>query len=85
MAWKEPKTDWKAGDGVSSDDFNRIEGNIKDLNKNKMNKNGGTFTGIVKAQNNTAYTTKQIRNIYLSSNEPSALYGDNGDIWIKYR
>lgn len=85
MTWEEPKTDWKAGDGVSSDDFNRIESNIQEINEVKMNKSGGTFTGIVKAQNNTAYTTKQIRNIYLSSNDPSASLGDNGDIWIKYR
>lgn len=29
MAYIEPKTDWKYTDGVTNDDFNRIEGNIK--------------------------------------------------------
>lgn len=28
MSWKEPKVNWKAGDAPTSDDFNRIEGNI---------------------------------------------------------
>ncbi len=43
---------------------------------------GGTFTGIAKAQNNTSYTTGQVRNITLSTSAPSG--GGNGDIWIKY-
>lgn len=43
---------------------------------------GGTFTGAVTAQSNTAYTTRQIRNIVLSTSDPSG--GENGDIWIKY-
>lgn len=44
---------------------------------------GGTFTGQAKAQNNTAYTTFQIRNIVLSTGNPSG--GGNGDIWLKYQ
>ena len=43
---------------------------------------GGTFTGVATAQNNTAYTTKQVRNITLSTADPSG--GGNGDVWIKY-
>ena len=43
---------------------------------------GGTFTGVAVAQNNTNYTTKQLRNITLSTADPSG--GDNGDIWIKH-
>ena len=31
MAWQTPKTDWKAGDVLSSEDFNRIEENIVEL------------------------------------------------------
>ena len=42
----------------------------------------GTFTGAVVAQNNTNYTTKQVRNIFLSTDSPSG--GASGDIWIKY-
>ena len=45
---------------------------------------GGTMTGTLVAQNNTAYTTKQVRNIFLSTGDPAASVGSNGDIWIKY-
>ena len=31
MAWQTPKIDWSPEDGVRNDDFNRIEGNIKDI------------------------------------------------------
>lgn len=31
MAWQTPKTDWTAADGVTDEDFNRIEGNIAQL------------------------------------------------------
>jgi len=31
MAWQTPKTNWQAADVVSKDDFNRIEGNIQEL------------------------------------------------------
>ena len=44
----------------------------------------GTFPGIVKAQNNTSYTTKQVRNIILSTDNAVASSMANGDIWIKY-
>ncbi|MBQ6627850.1 MAG: hypothetical protein IJH65_03365 [Methanobrevibacter sp.] len=43
---------------------------------------GGTMTGILTAQNNTSYSTKQVRNIFLSTSDASG--GDNGDIWITY-
>jgi len=54
-----------------------------DLAAAAMPKSGSTFTGIVVAQNNTSYTTKQVRNIILSTSDPSG--GSNGDIWIKYK
>jgi hypothetical protein len=41
-----------------------------------------TFTGIKTAQNNTSYTTFQIRNVVLSTADASG--GGNGDVWIKY-
>jgi hypothetical protein len=43
---------------------------------------GGTFTGVAVAQTNTSYTTRQLRNVILSTSDPSG--GSNGDIWIKY-
>ena len=44
----------------------------------------GTFQGIVKANNNTSYTTKQVRNIILSTGDAVSSQMANGDIWIKY-
>ena len=43
---------------------------------------GGTFTGAVVSQANTSYTTRQLRNVVMSTGNPSG--GSNGDIWIKY-
>lgn len=44
----------------------------------------GTFPDVVKANNNTSYTTKQIRNIILSTDNAVSSQMGNGDIWIKY-
>lgn len=41
-----------------------------------------TMSAILTAQNNTSYTTKQVRNITLSTADASG--GSNGDIWFKY-
>ena len=60
-------------------------GNITSLQtsvSSKVSKSGDTMTGALVAQNNTNYTTKQVRNIIISTEDPSG--GDNGDIWIKY-
>lgn len=45
---------------------------------------GGTATGIMVALSNTSYTTAQVRNIILSTQEPTSADGNNGDIWIVY-
>lgn len=58
------------------------ENDINDLQSGKLNKSGGTMTGALVAQNNTNYTTAQVRNIIISTANPSG--GSNGDIWIKY-
>ncbi len=55
---------------------------IKD--ETAVRKTGDTMTGILTAQNNTNYTTKQVRNIFLSTVEPTSADGANGDIWIVY-
>ena len=47
-------------------------------------KAGGTMTGKLVAQSNTAYTTKQVRNIVLSTTEPTISEGGNGDLWVVY-
>lgn len=51
----------------------------------KINKTGGQFEGAVKAQANAEYTTAQMRNVILSTENPNVALGNNGDIWIKYK
>ena len=58
---------------------------ISKIKESKINKTGGTFEGVVKAQNNTSYSTAQLRNVILSTSDPSGSVGNNGDIWIKYK
>lgn len=43
---------------------------------------GGTLAGVVAAQSNTGYETAQVRNISLSTGDPTG--GSNGQIWFKY-
>ena len=59
-------------------------GNLTGLASLNLPLTGGTMTGILKAQNNTSYTTKQVRNIILSPNPVDASAMGNGDIWITY-
>lgn len=47
-------------------------------------KTGGTMTGKLTAQNNTNYTTKQVRNIFLVAEGSELPTGSNGDICIVY-
>ena len=42
-----------------------------------------TFTGTAKVAAGTDYTTAKLRNVILSTADPSG--GSNGDIWIKYK
>ena len=42
-----------------------------------------SFTGTAKVAAGTDYTTAKLRNIILSTADPSG--GSNGDIWIKYK
>lgn len=54
-------------------------------NVKQMPISGGTFTGIATAHSNTSYTTRQVRNIILSTADPNVSAMQDGDIWIKYR
>jgi hypothetical protein len=47
-------------------------------------KSGGTMTGTLKAQNNTAYTTPQVRNIILVAEGDSIPTTGNGDVILTY-
>lgn len=51
---------------------------------NKLDKSGGTLTGALVAQSNTNYTTRQVRNVIMSTDDPTTSDGQNGDLWIKY-
>ena len=64
------------------DDVSEAKTGVTNLQSSKMNVSGGTMTGALIAQNNTNYTTKQVRNIFISTSDPSG--GTSGDIWIKY-
>ena len=60
-------------------------GNITSLQtsvSSKVSKNGDTMAGALVAQNNTNYSVAQVRNIIISTSDPSG--GNSGDIWIKY-
>lgn len=51
---------------------------------NKLDKSGGTMTGPLVAKSGINLTIAQVRNIIISTEEPSAEVGSNGDIWIRY-
>ena len=62
-----------------------LQSNVSTLQSNvngKVSKSGGTMTGALVAQNNTDYSVAQVRNIIISTSDPSG--GHSGDIWIKY-
>lgn len=49
-----------------------------------VSKSGDTMTGALKAQNNTNYTTGQVRNIFLVAKGNSLPSGNDGDICLVY-
>ena len=48
-------------------DITTAKTDISNLKTNKMDISGGAMTGALIAQNNTNYTTKQVRNIFIST------------------
>ena len=62
----------------NTDDITALQSNVN----SKVSKTGDTMTGALVAQNNTDYSVAQVRNIIISTSNPSG--GNNGDIWIKY-
>ena len=62
-----------------------LQSNISTLQSSvngKVSKSGDTMTGALIAQNNTNYSVAQVRNIIISTSNPSG--GNSGDIWIRY-
>ena len=50
----------------------------------KLDKSGGTMTGPLIAKVGSEQTVAQVRNIIVSTEEPTSEDGSNGDIWIRY-
>lgn len=50
----------------------------------KLNKSGGIMTGPLIARVGSDQTVAQVRNIIISTEEPTSEDGSNGDIWIRY-
>ena len=70
---------------VNTQNISTLQSNISALQSSvngKISKSGDTMTGPLVAQNNTNYSVAQVRNIIISTSDPSG--GNNGDIWIKY-
>ena len=62
----------------NTDDITALQSSVN----SKVSKSGDTMTGALVAQNNTNYSVAQVRNIIISTSDPSG--GNSGDIWIKY-
>ena len=73
-------------------DISTINGSLNTINSNISTINDSlsakaplaspSFTGTAKVAAGTDYTTAKLRNITLSTADPSG--GSNGDVWIKY-
>ena len=62
----------------NTDDITALQSSVN----GKVSKSGDTMTGALIAQNNTNYSVAQVRNIIISTSDPSG--GNSGDIWIKF-
>ena len=70
---------------TNTPNISTLQSNISALQSSvngKVSKSGDTMTGPLVAQNNTNYSVAQVRNIIISTSDPSG--GNSGDIWIKY-
>ena len=70
---------------TNTQNISTLQSNISALQSSvngKVSKSGGTMAGALVAQNNTNYSVAQVRNIIISTSDPSG--GNSGDIWIKY-
>ena len=70
--------------GTSLENLQQTVGQVGTTLDTKLDKSGGTMTGKLIAQSNEDYAVAQVRNIIISTEEPSAEVGSNGDIWIRY-
>lgn len=61
-----------------SDRLQNLSGEVQD----KLSISGGVMGGFLIAQTNTEYEARQVRNVIISTADPSG--GNSGDIWLKY-
>ena len=88
MAWQTPKTNWRAADVVSKDDFNRIEGNtqyLKDeidlhLVDNVLNSRGNRIYHVEVVSSSGSEMPKAGRIIFDTSQ--GKFFGGNGSGWV---
>lgn len=71
-------------DGSGNFSAGTITASLTGTASNNVLRAGDTMTGVLKAQNNTSYTTGQMRNVFLIADGGTAPTGGNGDIWITY-
>ena len=63
MTWQTPKTDWQAADVVSKDDFNRIEGNIQELQNTKETPAGAQAKANTALNSAKQYTDQEVAEV----------------------
>lgn len=69
-------------DGINLPIGKTFRVNGVDITSGLVPKSGTTMTGQLIAHADTSYSTAQMRNVILSTADPSG--GNNGDIWLKY-
>lgn len=70
--------------GVLGQSIGDISDQIDTALGTKLDKSGGTMTGPLIAKVGSDQTVAQVRNIIISTEEPTSEDGSNGDIWIRY-
>lgn len=69
---------------VTDTDHRFVSDAEKSIWNNKLNITGGVMTGPLTAETNVNYTTRQLRNVIISTVYPTSSDGQNGDLWFKY-
>ena len=70
--------------GVLGQSIGDISDQVNTAIDTKLDKSGGTMTGPLIAKVGSDQTVAQVRNIIISTEEPTSEDGSNGDIWIRY-
>lgn len=73
--------------GGYSNSISELSTSVNGINQNlqnKLDKSGGTMTGVIVANADSNPGIAQVRNVILSSADPTSSDGSDGDIWIKY-